>query len=79
MTGNTAQLMIDLADTLRRLSPEARASIHARLQRMSASVLAFAIGCSAAALFYAFRGVWCFVVPPLIALTALWVREPKPD
>ena len=77
MTGNTTQLMIDLADTLRRLSPDASASIHARLRRLSASVLAFALGCSSAALFYAYQGDWCFLVPPVIALYMLLVREPR--
>jgi uncharacterized membrane protein YoaK (UPF0700 family) len=79
MTGNTTQFMIDLADTVRRLSPEARTAIHARLKRLSASVAAFAIGCAAAAWIYALRGDWCFAVPPFIAFYTLWVREPAPS
>ncbi|HEV7985960.1 MAG TPA: YoaK family protein [Steroidobacteraceae bacterium] len=78
MTGNTTQLMIDLADTMGRLSTEDRRTIRGRLKRMSASVAAFALGCTGAALFYAFRGNWCFVVPPLIALYTLAVRDPAP-
>jgi uncharacterized membrane protein YoaK (UPF0700 family) len=79
MTGNTTQIMIDLADSLRRLSPEMRATIRSRLQRMSTSVAAFASGCAAAALIYALRGNWCFIVPPLVALYALWLPQTPPS
>jgi hypothetical protein len=33
--------------------------------------LVFAIGCAMAALLYARTGVWCFMVPPLIAVITL--------
>ena len=76
MTGNTTQLMIDLADTARRrLTPEASRTLHDRLKRMSASMAAFALGCATAALIYAYEGDWCFVVPPLIALYTLMLSE----
>jgi uncharacterized membrane protein YoaK (UPF0700 family) len=78
MTGNTTQVMIDLADMLHRLSPDARLATKARLRRMSAGVAAFALGCASAALIYAFEGVWCFIVPPLVGLYALWQRESAP-
>jgi hypothetical protein len=45
---------------------------------MSAGVAAFALGCASAALIYAFEGVWCFIVPPLVGLYALWQRESAP-
>jgi uncharacterized membrane protein YoaK (UPF0700 family) len=77
MTGNTTQLMIDLADTVcRHLGPDASRAMQARLRRMSASVFAFAVGCASAALFYALRGDWCFVVPPVIALYMLTQFQP---
>jgi uncharacterized membrane protein YoaK (UPF0700 family) len=77
MTGNTTQLMIDLADTTarRRLTPEANRAVQARLKRMSASVAAFAVGCATAALIFAYQGNWCFVVPPLIALYTLVLHD----
>ena len=77
MTGNTTQIMIDLADLLRPLSPDASAAARARLRRMSASVAAFAIGCSTAALLFALRGIWCFLVPPLLGLCTLLISQPQ--
>jgi uncharacterized membrane protein YoaK (UPF0700 family) len=79
MTGNTIQIMIDLADLLRGVPTEARAAIRLRLSRMSVSVTAFAAGCAAAALIYAKQGIWCFVLPPLIAACTLWLGESSPE
>jgi uncharacterized membrane protein YoaK (UPF0700 family) len=76
MTGNTTQVMIDLADLLRPHSPEASVTLRARLRRMSASIAAFAAGCSLSALLYALHGEWCFLMPPVIALYTLFVRDP---
>lgn len=75
MTGNTIQIMIDLADLLRGVPTAAREAIHLRLSRMSISVTAFAAGCAAAALIYATQGIWCFIIPPLIAACTLWLGE----
>jgi uncharacterized membrane protein YoaK (UPF0700 family) len=79
MTGNTIQIMIDLADLMRGVSPDTRAAIHSRLSRMSASVTAFAAGCAVAALMYAKQGIWCFAIPPLIAACTLWLGESAPQ
>jgi uncharacterized membrane protein YoaK (UPF0700 family) len=78
MTGNTIQVMLDLADLTRRLSPEARTTTKARLRRMSTSVAAFAVGCATAALLYAFHGDRCFLVPPMVGLYTLCLRESAP-
>jgi len=75
MTGNTIQIMVDLADLARGVAPDARAAIHSRLSKMSAGVAAFAMGCGAAALIYAKQGIWCFTVPPLVAACTLWLGE----
>jgi len=75
MTGNTTQIMIDLADLLRGVPAEARAAIRSRLSRMSGGVAAFAAGCAAAALIYAKEDVWCFLVPPIVGACMLWLRE----
>jgi uncharacterized membrane protein YoaK (UPF0700 family) len=77
MTGNTTQVMIDLADLLRPQSPEASATVRARLRRLSATVAAFAVGCSTAALLFALRGVWCFLVPPILGLCTLLMSQPQ--
>jgi uncharacterized membrane protein YoaK (UPF0700 family) len=79
MTGNTIQIMIDLADLLRGVPAAAREAIRTRLSRMSISVTAFAAGCAAAALIYAKQGIWCFVLPPLIAACTLWLGESIPE
>jgi uncharacterized membrane protein YoaK (UPF0700 family) len=79
MTGNTIQIMIDLADLMRGVPADVRAAIHPRLSRMSASVAAFAAGCAAAALIYAKQGIWCFAIPPLIAACTLWLGESIPE
>jgi uncharacterized membrane protein YoaK (UPF0700 family) len=76
MTGTTTQIMIDLADLLHGLPGEGQASALARLAKMSASVIAFAIGCALAAVFFIFGGMRCFIIPPLLALGALIMRHP---
>jgi uncharacterized membrane protein YoaK (UPF0700 family) len=78
MTGNTTQIMIDLADLLRGVPAEARIAIHARLARMTSAIVAFAAGCAVAALLYAKQGVWCFALPPLVAIWTLWMKESSP-
>ena len=79
MTGTTTQIMIDLADLFGGTAPEARPALIARLRRMAAAVAVFAAGCAAAALGYAYANVWCFIVPPVIALLALMLRLSAPD
>jgi uncharacterized membrane protein YoaK (UPF0700 family) len=79
MTGNTIQIMIDLADLSRGVPADARAAIHLRLSRMVSSVTAFALGCAAAALLYAKQGIWCFAIPPIIAACTLWLGESAPE
>ena len=79
MTGNTIQIMIDLADLTRGVPSAARDAIRLRLSRMSSSVAAFAVGCAAAALIYAKQGIWCFAIPPLVAACSLWAGESRPD
>jgi uncharacterized membrane protein YoaK (UPF0700 family) len=64
MTGTTTQMMIDIADLAHGLPPDARGLAVARLKRMSQSVIAFAMGCAVAALFYGLAREWCFIVPP---------------
>lgn len=69
MTGTTTQIMLDFADLLHGVSGEQRADAKERLGRMTTSLVAFAAGCGAGALAYAWLGVWCFVFPPLLVLS----------
>src|SRR5882757_9089911 len=79
MTGNTIQIIIDLADLMRGVPADTRKAIHSRLSKMSAGVTAFAAGCAAAALIYAKQGIWCFAIPPLLATCTLWLGESVPE
>src|ERR1700689_1933230 len=79
MSGNTIQIMIDLADLVGGVPGDARGAIHSRLARVSAGVTAFAAGCAAAALIFAKQGIWCFAIPPLVAACSLWLGESIPE
>jgi len=73
MTGTTTQIMIDIADVIRGAPAPVLDLARPRLAKMTASVTAFALGCAGGAVLYASLGVWCFVVPPLIALPAVFL------
>jgi uncharacterized membrane protein YoaK (UPF0700 family) len=77
MTGTTTQIMVDLADLLRGVAPEAAATARARLARMSVAVVAFAMGCGAAALTFILVREWCFAVPPAVALVSTLLSGPS--
>jgi uncharacterized membrane protein YoaK (UPF0700 family) len=70
MTGTTTQMMIDIADAIRGLSADAKTATLSRLRHMAAAVLTFALGAAVAALLFSQVGVWCFAVPPIVALAA---------
>jgi uncharacterized membrane protein YoaK (UPF0700 family) len=71
MTGITTQIMIDAADFLKGLAPEASVSATARLRRMSATLFSFAFGCGTAALLYNTIGIWCFLALPVLGVGIL--------
>jgi uncharacterized membrane protein YoaK (UPF0700 family) len=71
MTGNVTQAMIDVVDVLRGLPPAD--PVRARLARMAANILGFAIGCAGAALLFVYLKMWCFAVPPLLGLLAILI------
>jgi uncharacterized membrane protein YoaK (UPF0700 family) len=76
MTSTTTQIMLDIAGEIHGLAPEAVAASRARLRRMSSSLIVFALGCSAAAVTYAWVDIWCLTVPPAIgSLTLLMHRQ----
>ena len=71
MTGTTTQIMIEVANLLHGTPTESGDSIRPRLVGLVVAVCAFAFGCGFAAFFYIQFGMWCFVVPPLLAVLAL--------
>ena len=77
MTGTTTQIMIDFADRIYTRQGE-MGQPGSRLVPMSTNVLVFAIGCGAAAALYARFGVWCFVLPPILAAISVIVRVTEP-
>ena len=70
MTMTTTQIMLDVAEIVYGAPGEAEVAIRGRLKRLIVSVVMFALGCGVAALLYARLGVWCFLLPPLLGLTA---------
>ncbi|MGO4436608.1 YoaK family protein [Rhizobium sp. RAF56] len=75
MTGTTTQIMIDIADLMLGITPEAKAAWAQRISRMSVAVLSFALGCALAALAFIVVKVSCFLLPPLIAIAGILVHD----
>ena len=72
MTGTTTQVMLDIADKI--YPREGADAPPARLVQMATNVVVFAVGCGAAALLFMRLSVWCFVVPPVLAVMSLSIR-----
>ena len=78
MTGNTTQVMIDLADLFKGVLGDERRSVIARLQKMLPAIGTFALGCALGALGYVWLGMWSFALPPVLALVSMaYVDDPK--
>lgn len=78
MTGNTTQIMIDLADWLHGLPADKRGPTVARLRQMSKAVASFAIGATVAALLFSTLKMWCFAVAPFVAVLARLAANAMP-
>ncbi len=78
MTGTTTQMMIDVADTIRGLPADKRVAARSRLRSMGTAVGCFAAGAASAALLFSAAGMWCFAVPPVVALMARVVARSAP-
>ena len=74
MTGTTTQVMIDLSDLWSGVAGEARTAALARLRKMIPAILTFAAGCALAALAYVAAGMWCFAIPPIVAVLIVLVN-----
>jgi uncharacterized membrane protein YoaK (UPF0700 family) len=73
MTGNVTQLVIDVVDRLR---GAADAPTRARCAKFLWLIVAFALGCGAAAFAYAAVGFAALAVPVLVLCVFLWLPEP---
>ena len=71
MTGNTTQVMIDLADLWKNKAGNTPSAVRERLGKMVPAIASFAAGCALAALAYVGLGMWCFALPPVVALVSL--------
>jgi uncharacterized membrane protein YoaK (UPF0700 family) len=76
MTGNVTQLVIDTVDRLR---GAADAATRARIAKFFWQILAFALGCCAAAFAYLAVGFVALAVPVAILCLHLWLPEPEPE
>ena len=74
MTGNTTQLVIDFVDLALQIEPS-QAAARARMGRMAAGIGAFAAGCALGALLIAKIHMWCFAMPPLVAVLTLFAER----
>lgn len=79
MTGTTTQIMLDVADWLRRPPPGEHRAIGPKFAPMLQAVCTFAVGCAGGACSYAALSMWCFAIPPVIALVAFFLRDPSLD
>lgn len=74
MTGNVTQLVIDTVDRLR---GAADAATKARCAKFFWPVLAFALGCGAAAFAFLAFGFVALILPVAILVLHLWLPEPE--
>jgi uncharacterized membrane protein YoaK (UPF0700 family) len=79
MTGTTTQIMIDVADMIRGVSGAARDATKSRLRHMGAAVAGFVSGAATGALLFHSVSVWCFVLPPVIALLSRITANSSPS
>jgi uncharacterized membrane protein YoaK (UPF0700 family) len=75
MTGSTTQTVLDIADLLFPRPESDRQALLQRIRLLAPTILAFAIGCLAAAALFRLVGLWLFTVPPLMSLFAWHVHS----
>lgn len=79
MTGTTTQLMIDIADRLHGLPPDERAATQQRMNRLFKAIASFASGAALAALLFHTLHMWCFALPPIVALLTRILARSMPE
>ncbi|WP_454917217.1 YoaK family protein [Xanthobacter sediminis] len=76
ITGTITQMLVD-ATALWRPHPGADLDVtRERLRRFGANFAAFVGGCSLAAFLYLLMGMWCLLVPPLVAVGEIFALPP---
>lgn len=78
MTGTITQLLLDVTHVWKPRAGADPAPVRDRLRRFGVFLASFTTGCAMAALLYLLVGVWCFLVPPLVALAEIFVLPPAP-
>ncbi|MFY1667824.1 YoaK family protein [Pseudomonas sp. Pseu.R1] len=68
MTGNVTQGAIDVFALVGLRDEKERAAIKQRLKPIGLNLLGFTVGCIGAALLYLAVGLWCLVLPVLVAV-----------
>lgn len=76
MTGTLTQILLDLTSLWRPAVGADVAQNRARLARMSTNLGAFALGCGTAGLLYLTVGMWCMLLPPLVAAAEIFTLGP---
>ncbi|GGP25634.1 YoaK family protein [Silvimonas amylolytica] len=79
MTGSTTQIVIDAVDLWRGLPEDLANQARTRLKKMGTAVLAFALGCAAAALLFHWWGRVCLLLPPFLSLAGVWLARRPAD
>lgn len=77
LTGPLTQMMIEMADLVRGVSPAEKVVLQARLSTIATNVASFAIGCGSSAVLFSQVGMWCFLVPPILAFIPTMMSETK--
>ncbi|WP_233235866.1 DUF1275 family protein [Bordetella sp. LUAb4] len=78
VTLTVTQIMMDLPDLLSRTPAANHTAARARLLRLAPVVSIFVLGCVSAAVLFVAVGLWCFAVPPVMALLASWSFSEEP-
>jgi len=78
MTGTITQLLLDLTLLLRPAAGDDPAAVRERSRRSAVFFGGFTVGCATAALLYLAVGMWCFLLPPLVAAAEILVLPPSP-
>ncbi|MFG1298730.1 YoaK family protein [Xanthobacter sp. V3C-3] len=77
MTGTFTQLLVDGAALWQPGPDSDRAATRARLGRFAGNFAAFVAGCALAALLHLLVGMWCMLVPPLVAMAEIFSLPPE--
>lgn len=74
MTGNTTQAALDAVDLIVLPAAEKTPQTRARLARVVASIVCFAVGCAASATLFWLAGFWCLAVAVAVGVAAAAMR-----